>query len=119
MNGSSTPYAPALKIGVWVTYSSGTLSQSNVVQFSMCICQSRGNWVGADADGVRLEEQPDAALAAEDGEDLPDDFIHAGDGAERLQRGTIGGMFPRDGRDIGKRAAGPRGGQVRSCAGPG
>ena len=46
MNGSSTPYAPALKIGVCVTYSSGTRSHPNVVQFSRCIPQSRGNCVG-------------------------------------------------------------------------
>ncbi len=71
----------------------------------------------SDADRVRLEEQPDAALAAEKRQHLPDDFIHARKGSKRLQRGPVGGMLPGDGGDVWQRTAGPRGGEIRHVMG--
>ena len=105
MKGSSMPYAPAFKNGVCDTYSSGTFSQSKVVQTSVCSVQSRGNCVRPDAHGIALEEQPDAALAADHGEDLPDDFLGAGNAAEGLEGRAVGGVLPGDGADAGEGAA--------------
>ncbi len=69
-----------------------------------------GELVGAGAHRVPLEEEPDAALPADEGDDLPDRLVEPGHGAERLQGGTVGGMLPRDARDAGEGDAGPGGG---------
>ena len=50
---------------------------------------------------VGLEQQPDSPLSQES-HDLAHDFIEPRDGPERLERRAIGGMFPRDGRDLGE-----------------
>ena len=64
--------------------------------------------VRADAHRVGLEEQADAALA-EEAVDLADDFVEAGNGAQRVERGAIGGMFPGANRDLRQdRAGAPR-----------
>jgi hypothetical protein len=62
--------------------------------------------MGSHADGIAEEEEPDATLAAEHGEDAADDVVHAGHGAKCLQGGAVGGMLPRDGGDVGERAPG-------------
>ena len=72
-----------------------------------------GKLARSHADGVGLKEQADAAFTAEEGQDLSDDLVHTGNGAEGLQGRPVGRMFPRHGRDVGERAAGPRGGKIR------
>ena len=59
-----------------------------------------GKLLVAGAHRVALEEQPDAALAAQDGDDLPDHVVEAGHRAHGLERGAIGGMLPRDAGDL-------------------
>jgi len=39
---------------------------------------------GAGLDGITLEQQTDAPLAAEHGDQFADDLIEPGDGAQRL-----------------------------------
>ena len=58
-----------------------------------------GKLCRADADGIGLEQQADAAFA-EEANNLLYDFIESGDRAQGLQRGAVGGMLPRNRRDL-------------------
>ena len=62
-----------------------------------------GNWFDPGPYRVALEEEPDPALAAQDGDDLPDHIVEAGHRAQRLERGAIGGMLPGDRGDLRER----------------
>ncbi len=55
----------------------------------------------ADAHRVRLEQEADAALAQE-ADDLLDDLIEPGNGAEGLQGRPVRGVLPCDRRDLGE-----------------
>ena len=92
------------------------MGQSKVVTTSLCRCQSLGNCAGPIADGVALEQEPDAPLAAEQGERLPDHLVHAGDRPQRLEGGAVGRVLPGNGGDLGE---GRRGrGAGRRCSWP-
>ena len=103
-----------MKNGVWETYSSGTVGQSKVVTDLGVEVPELGELRRPDPDGVALEQQPDAALAAQQGERLPDDLVHAGDGPQGLQRGAIGRVLPGDAGDLGEGLARALGGQGRA-----
>ena len=72
-----------------------------------------GELGGACADRVALEEQANAALAAEEPDHLAHYIIESGDGAQRLERCPVGRMLPGNGGDLGKPLAGPSGGDGR------
>src|SRR2546426_404036 len=63
-----------------------------------------------NADRVGLEQQPDAAFAQE-ADDLLYDLVEPGHGAQRLQRGAVGGVLPGHRRDLGEDLAWARGRQ--------
>ena len=62
-----------------------------------------GELIDAGPHGVALEQEADAALAAQDGDDLPDHVVEAGNRAQGLERGAIGGVLPGDTGDLGER----------------
>src|SRR3989454_6115148 len=62
----------------------------------------------ADAHRVRLKNQPHARLTDE-AVDLFHHFVEPGHGAQRLERGAVGGVLPGHRRDLGENLAGARG----------
>ena len=71
-------------------------------------CPEAGILLGPDPDGIALEQQADATLAAEHGEDLLDHFLRAGNAAQGLERRAIGGVLPGRRRCRGRSGASGR-----------
>ena len=73
-----------------------------------------GELARPDPDGVALEQEPDAALAAEQREHLADHLVHPGHRPKRLERRPVGGVLPGDRGDLREGAAGAGGGNGRA-----
>ena len=77
----------------------------------------RGKLSRAGAHRVALKQQPDAALTAQEGDDLAHHVVEAGHRPHGLERGAVGGMLPGHTRDLREGDSGAGGGEGHACSG--